>query len=323
MTGWTADRIPDLTGRRTVVTGANSGLGFHTALELARHGAAVTMTARDADKGAAARDAVLEALGTAPGAGSLTLAELDLADLASVHRFADGLEASGAALDVLVNNAGVMAIPRRTTVDGFEMQLGTNHLGHAALTLRLLPALVRAGRHDAAARVVTVSSTVHRRGRMNFDDLMGETRYDPWTAYGQSKLANLLFTSELQRRLDAARLPVAAYAAHPGYAATNLQAVGPRMSGSAMRERAMGWANRIFAQSAEAGALPSLYAATVPGLPPGSYIGPDGFFEQRGHPTVVDRSAAAKDESSAARLWEVTEDLVGVRFTDVVAGLPE
>lgn len=320
MTRWTADSIPPLTGRRALVTGASSGLGVPTAFELARHGADVVMAVRDQAKGEQVRDRIATALRSTPDAGSVRLAALDLADLASVRALA---EAEGAEpLDLLVNNAGVMAIPRRETADGFEMQLGTNHLGHAALTLLLLPAMARAGGAGPAARVVTVSSDLHRRGRIDLDDLMGERSYKPWRAYAQSKLANLLFTSELQRRLEAADLPVAAYAAHPGYADTGLQTVGPRMNGSSVGERLAGLGNRLLAQSAEQGALPTLYAATVPGLPPGSYIGPDGPFEQRGHPKVVGRSKAAQDAATAERLWDVTEDLVGVRFDDVVASIP-
>ena len=319
MTRWTADRIPDLTGRVAVVTGANSGLGFHTVFELARHGAHVTMAVRDQVKGQAALGRLQTALRQHSGAGEVSIAPLDLADLSSISAFADSR--NRAPLDLLVNNAGVMAIPRRLTADGFEMQLGTNHLGHMALTLRLLPELASAGSRGHASRVVTVSSAVHRRGQINFDDLMGEQNYKPWGAYAQSKLANLLFTSELERRMEAAGLPVAAYAAHPGYADTNLQAVGPQMSGSAVSARMAAFGNRLFAQPAERGALPTLYAATVPGLPPGSYVGPDGLFEQRGCPKVVGRSAAASDQAVAERLWQVSEDLLGLHLVDVVAGL--
>ena len=320
MTRWTADSIPPLTGRRAVVTGANSGLGLHTAFELARHGADVTMAVRDEARGEQAHHRLSTALRSTGGAGAVHLATLDLADLASVAAFAE--DEGGDPLDVLVNNAGVMAIPRRETADGFEMQLGTNHLGHAALTLRLLPALARAGAAGPVSRVVTVSSGLHRRGRIDFDDLMGERSYKPWTAYRQSKLANLLFMAELERRLEAAGLPVASYGAHPGYADTNLQSVGPKMSGSSVGELLTSIGNRLFAQPATQGALPSLYAATVAGLPPGSFVGPDGPFEQRGYPRVVGRSKAAQDTATAARLWDVTEHLVGLRFDDVVAGIP-
>ena len=313
---WTSNDIPDLTGRHALVTGANSGLGFHTALELARHGARVTMTARDAGRGAAALAEIEQALDGVPAAGEVSLASLDLADLASVAALADGIVASGDRLDLLVNNAGVMAIPRRTTADGFEMQLGTNHLGHMALTLRLLPVLVRTGAGSRTTRVVTVSSGAHRFGRIDLDDLMGEKRYQPWRAYGQSKLANLLFAAELQRRLTAADLPVASYAAHPGYASTNLQHVAPEMTGSSLGKRIADWSNSLIAQPAEMGALPTLYAATEPGLAPGSYVGPDGFMEQRGHPRVVSSSGAARDVTTAARLWERSEQLIGLTWSE-------
>jgi len=316
MTRWTADDIPPLTGRRAVVTGANSGLGFHTALELARHGAEVVLAVRDRPKGEAALDAMRTQLASQPGAGPVTLGSLDLASLDSVRDFADRLTAEGADLHLLVNNAGVMAIPRRETADGFEMQLGTNHLGHMALTLRLLPLLARTGDAGTRSRVVTLSSGVHRMGRIDLDDLMGTGKYRPWGAYAQSKLANLLFTFELQRRLDVAALPVGAFAAHPGYASTNLQSVGPQMRGSSLGARMAGWGNALLAQPAAMGALPTLYAATVPGLPPGSYVGPDGFLEQRGHPTLVSTTAAARDEGVAAALWARCEDLIGLRFPE-------
>jgi NAD(P)-dependent dehydrogenase (short-subunit alcohol dehydrogenase family) len=315
---WTSNDIPDLTGRHALVTGANSGLGFHTALQLARHGARVTMAVRDAGRGAAALAEVQQGLAGTAGAGEVALATLDLADLASVAALADGLLASGDRLDVLVNNAGVMAIPRRTTADGFEMQLGTNHLGHMALTLRLLPALLRTARESRTTRVVTVSSGAHRFGRIDLDDLMGEKRYQPWRAYGQSKLANLLFTAELQRRLTAADLPVAAYAAHPGYASTNLQHVAPEMTGSSLGKRFADFGNSVLAQSAEMGALPTLYAAVEPGLAPGSYVGPDGFMEQRGYPRVVVPNGAARDMAMAAKLWDRSESLIGLTWADAV-----
>jgi NAD(P)-dependent dehydrogenase (short-subunit alcohol dehydrogenase family) len=318
MTRWTADQIPDLSGRHAVVTGANSGLGLVTALELARHGADVTLAVRDQARGETARSEMAAQLSGTPSAGELEVASLDLADLSSVAAFADEQVTSGRRLDMLVNNAGIMAIPRRETADGFEMQLGTNHLGHMALTLRLLPALVRTGTEHGTSRVVTVSSGAHRFGKINLADLMGERGYRPWGAYGQSKLANLLFAFELQRRLDAADLPVASFAAHPGYAATNLQSVAPAMKGSSLGARMAGWGNTLLAQPAEMGALPSLYAATMPGLPPGAYVGPDGFMEQRGYPRLVSATSAAYDESMASALWLRSEELIGVRFADEV-----
>ena len=303
---WTANDMPDLTGRRAVVTGANSGLGLVTAAELARHGAQVTMAVRDIARGEAAAERV-RARATAP----VEVRRLDLADLASVREFAAGWATDHPeGLDLLVNNAGIMAIPRRLTVDGFEMQLGTNHLGHFALTALLFPALVAVPH----SRVVTVSSQAHRFGRMDFDDPMGERRYSAWGAYGQSKLANLLFTSELQRRLDVAGIPMKALAAHPGFASTNLQSVGPRERFGEGATKVTGAMNRLLAQSAEMGALPTLFAAVAPGIPGGSYVGPDGFMEQRGHPRIVGRSKAAQDASAARQLWSMSEELTGVTF---------
>ena len=319
MTRWTSDDIPPLTGRRAVVTGATSGLGFQTALELGRHGADVILAVRDRTRGEASRKAMETELAGVPGRGSFEVGDLDLASLASVHAFAEGVAATGQDLHLLVNNAGIMAIPRRETVDGFEMQLGTNHLGHMALTLRLLPVLARTGAQGAASRVVTVSSNAHKGGRIDLDDLMGARSYGPWSTYSQSKLANLLFAFELQRRVDAADLPIGSYAAHPGYSATNLTSVGPAMTGSKVQKWGTRVADRLFAQSATMGALPTLYAATVPGLAPASYVGPSGFNELRGHPTLVTPRDTALDESVAGALWTRSEELIGLRFDDVVA----
>jgi NAD(P)-dependent dehydrogenase (short-subunit alcohol dehydrogenase family) len=280
--GWTAQDIPDQAGRRVVVTGANSGIGFEAARELAAHGARVIVACRDLTKGAEA---------AARMTGDVELRRLDLADLASVREFAAGVDGP---LDLLVNNAGVMAPPRRTTADGFELQIGTNHLGHFALTGLLLGNLL-AGDEP---RVVTVSSGAHRIGRIDFDDLQSERRYFRWGAYGQSKLANLLFAFELQRRAGLSLLSVAA---HPGYAATNLQG------------RSLAVFNLLVAQSAAMGALPTLYAATAD-IPPAAYVGPGGPGELRGPPALVSASGAARDEAAAARLWEVSERLTGVAF---------
>jgi NAD(P)-dependent dehydrogenase (short-subunit alcohol dehydrogenase family) len=299
---WTAADIPDQHGRVAVVTGANSGIGFITARELARVGARVVLAVRDAEKGAAAAREIKAAVPNA----ELEVGSLDLASLASVRSFAEWFEREHEALDLLINNAGVMAPPRRTTVDGFELQFGTNHLGHFALTGLLLGRME--GRDDA--RVVTVSSGAHRMGRINFDDLQGERRYFRWSAYGQSKLANLLFAFELNRRLRAAGSGIRSLAAHPGYAATNLQsAVAPQPD-----RFFMAFTNLVFAQSAEMGALPLLFAATHPGLEGGTYVGPGGFFEQRGYPQQVEASQAARDEETAGRLWEVSEGLTRVAF---------
>jgi NAD(P)-dependent dehydrogenase (short-subunit alcohol dehydrogenase family) len=297
---WTTADIPDQSGRLAIVTGANSGLGRSTAWELARAGATVIIACRNTAKG---EEAAAEIKRDVPAADLQVLA-LDLADLASVWSFTDGLDTDQ--VDLLINNAGVMAPPRRLTKDGFESQLGTNHLGHFALTGRLLPRLLAA----PAPRVVTVSSGAHRMGRIRFDDLQGENRYIAWLAYGQSKLANLMFCFELQRRAVEAGIALKSMAAHPGYAATNLQFAAPRLPDRIL----MAVTNKVIAQSAEMGALPSLYAATVPDLPGGSFVGPDGFMEQRGHPHVVTAAGKAYDEDAWRRLWEVSEELTGVRY---------
>jgi len=287
---WTAADIPSQDGRTFVVTGANSGIGLVAARELARAGAHVVLAVRDTTKGERA---------AADLPGDTEVRALDLASLESVRAFARAWDGD---LDVLIDNAGVMAVPEGRTADGFELQIGTNHLGHFALANLLLP--------HVRDRVVTVSSGAHRFGRIDLDDLNWERRrYWRWRAYGQSKLANLLFSAELQRRLTAAGSPMRAVAAHPGYAATNLQS----RTGSALQNGVMALGNRIFAQSAEMGALPTLYAATQD-LPGDSYVGPDGPGEQRGHPTLVGRSGAARDAETARRLWELSEELTGVRF---------
>jgi NAD(P)-dependent dehydrogenase (short-subunit alcohol dehydrogenase family) len=305
---WTVDRIPDQSGRLAIVTGANSGLGLVTAQELARAGARVVLACRNVGKGESARDTVQRA---APGA-QLELEELDLAGLDSVRAFAERFRAAHDGIDLLINNAGVMATPRRTTAEGFELQFGTNHLGHFALTALLIGAME--GRDDA--RVVTLSSGAHRFGRIAFDNLGGDRRYFRWRAYGQSKLANLLFALELDRRLRAAGSNVKSLSAHPGWAATNLQYAGPPAFDRAVAHVG----NRVWAQSADMGALPTLYAATEPGLEGGAFCGPDGFLEQRGHPEPVSMSSAARDEEVARRLWEVSEEMTGVRFE--LAGAP-
>ncbi len=301
---WHASDIPDLRGVRAVVTGANSGLGFHTALELARHGAAVVVAARDEVKGA---NAVLRIRADTPGA-EVQPGRLDLADLASVRGFAAAQ--AGRPLDLLVNNAGVMATPARETVDGFELQMGTNHLGHFALTGLLLPGLLA----RPGARVVTVSSAAHWMGRMDFSDLMGRRRYQPWTAYAQSKLANLLFMRELDRRATAAGVALVSVAAHPGFAATNLQSTGARMTGSHGSAAAMGVFTRIVGQRPALGALPQLYAATAPDVGGGDFFGPRGPAEQRGLPKRVRMSARARDGDAATTLWETSVDLTDVHF---------
>ena len=308
MASWTAADIPDQSGRVAVVTGANSGLGLATARELARGGARVVLACRSEEKARGAMDAVR---GVVPGA-ELSLATLDLADLDSVRAFPASLPGP---FDLLINNAGIMGAPRRLSRQGFESQFGTNHLGHFALTGLLLGNLLAA----PAPRVVTVSSTLHRRGTMNFEDLQGERDYGRWRAYGQSKLANLMFCFELQRRATEAGCALLSLAAHPGYAATNLQsAMNPRFY-----ERAyIAVGNRLFAQSAEMGAEPTLYAATFPGLPGGTYVGPGGPGEQRGHPKVVTAAGNAYDEQAWRRLWEISEELTGVHYEFVKASAP-
>src|SRR4051812_13006411 len=287
---WTASDLPALDGRTVVVTGANSGIGRVAARELARAGARVVLAVRDTAKGQ-------QAAADMPGATEVRT--LDLTDLASVRAFAEAWDGD---LDVLINNAGVMAVPEGRTKDGFELQIGTNHLGHFALTNLLLP--------QVTDRVVTVASGAHRMGKIRLDDLNWERgSYNRWRAYGQSKLANLLFVSELQRRLEEAGSDVRALAAHPGWAATNLQS----RTENAVQNVLMAVGNRLIAQSDEMGALPTLYAATKD-LPGDSYVGPDGFREGRGHPTVVDRSTAAADTDTARRLWTLSEELTGVSF---------
>jgi NAD(P)-dependent dehydrogenase (short-subunit alcohol dehydrogenase family) len=287
-TPWTTADIPDQAGRTVVVTGANSGLGLATSRALAAAGARVVMAVRDTERGGAAARSIT---------GDVEVRRLDLADLSSVREFAASWSGD---LDVLVNNAGIMMVPQGRTADGFELQFGTNHLGHFALTNLLLP--------HVTDRVVTVSSGLHRSGRIVLDDLNWENRpYSDTGAYGASKLANLLFTLELQRRLTAAGSPVRSTAAHPGYAATNLQS----HTGSRLKDLGMKLGNRFIAQSDTDGALPTLFAATAD-LPGGSYAGPSGFQEGRGAPTLVGRSQSASDVDLAKALWTASEQLTGV-----------
>jgi NAD(P)-dependent dehydrogenase (short-subunit alcohol dehydrogenase family) len=297
---WTAADIPDQHHRIAIVTGANSGIGLVAARELARAGARVIMACRDASKADRAAGLIR---GEVSGA-DVEVAALDLASLDSVRQFAGGY--SEPHLDLLINNAGVMVPPRRITADGFELQLGTNHLGHFALTgLLMEPLLATPG-----ARVVTVSSTAHKMGRIDFDDLQSERSYRRWLRYGQSKLANLLFALELDRRLRAAGADLLSVAAHPGYAATNLQTAA---TPSRIERLGSTVLNRIYAQDADRGALPTLYAATAD-VPGGSFVGPDGFQEMRGYPTLVSPTRAARNPQTARRLWGVSEQLTGVHF---------
>jgi len=310
MSDWTAEEMASQAGRNVVVTGANGGIGREATAAFAAKGAHVVMACRSVERG---RDARAELADEYPGA-SLTVRELDLADLDSVAAFADWYGTNHDALHVLANNAGVMAIPRSETADGFETQFGVNHLGHFALTGRLLGALRRT---SGETRVVTQSSGVHERGEIDFEDLQHTDEYDEWGAYAQSKLANVLFGNELDRRLRAASASVASVVCHPGYAATNLQLRGPQQSGSRLRLLAMKAANTVLAQSAEAGAWPLLYAATDPSVDGGEYVGPGGLLNMRGHPEEQASSDRSNDEDAARRLWSVSEDLTGVAF-----GLP-
>ncbi|HEV7648453.1 MAG TPA: oxidoreductase [Actinophytocola sp.] len=289
MAKWTTTDIPDQSGRTAIVTGANSGIGLVAARELAQAGARVIMACRDVSKGTAAAASLT---------GDVEVRALDLADLSSVRTFADSITDD---VDLLINNGGVMATPNRRTADGFELQLGTNHLGHFALTGLLLPKL--------RDRVVSVSSSVHWIGRINLDDLNWERRrYSRWPAYAQSKLANLLFIFELSRRLTAAGSPLKATAAHPGYASTNLQS-----HTESLQDQVMALGNRLIAQSAAMGALPTLYAALAD-VPSGSFAGPGGVTGQHGHPKLVSCSRSAKNPAMAKALWTRSEELTDVTY---------
>jgi NAD(P)-dependent dehydrogenase (short-subunit alcohol dehydrogenase family) len=295
---WVSDDIPDQQGRLAVVTGANTGLGFETARVLAEHGASVVLAVRDIEKG---KHAAARIAGTAPGA-NVVVQPLDLTSLASIRGAADELGAQHPRIDLLINNAGVMFTPKQTTRDGFELQFGTNHLGHFALTGLLLEHMLPV----PGSRVVTVSSTAHRvRARINFDDLQGERSYSRVAAYSQSKLANLLFTYELQRRLSGPGATIAV-AAHPGLANTELTRHSPAIA-------AFFYA-RVISQNAAMGALPVLRAATDPGVLGGQYYGPRGLLGARGYPKLAESSRQSHDTAIQRRLWTVSEELTGVTF---------
>jgi NAD(P)-dependent dehydrogenase (short-subunit alcohol dehydrogenase family) len=302
---WNLDQVPDLSGRVMIVTGANSGIGYEAALALAKRKADVILACRNQDKANAAADRIRD---EAPAA-RLELIPLDLSDLSSVRAFADSFRERYSRLNVLINNAGVMAIPKRPTVDGFEMQFGTNHLGHFALTGWLLDLLLA----TRASRVVNVSSNAHVFGKIRFHDLQWEKSYQTWAAYGQSKLANLLFTHELDRKFKEAGSDAISVGCHPGWAATQLQETGPKMTGSKLMERLTGLGNRLFAQDAAAGALPTLFAA-VEALRGNEYVGPTRFMGQRGSPEVIEPRSKARDPETAKRLWDESERLTGVRY---------
>jgi NAD(P)-dependent dehydrogenase (short-subunit alcohol dehydrogenase family) len=302
MAGSTQAEIPSQLGRTAVVTGATGGLGYETALVLAKAGSEVILTGRDDRKGRSA----IEKISREVTAAKVSYEHLDLASLASVADFAQRMHARHS-VDLLINNAGVMALPRRqTTADGFEMQFGTNHLGHFALTARLMPLLRRA----SGPRVVSVSSLAHRTGFVDFDDLQGARVYSPWKAYGQSKLATLMFALELQRRSDAAGWNLISNAAHPGFARTGLFASGP----GGLLSLATDLAAPFFGHSAADGALPILFAATSPEARPGAYYGPGGIGELRGAPARALIMPQARDAAAAARLWNVSEKLAGTSF---------
>lgn len=306
MANWTTDNIPDQTGRIIIITGANSGLGYETTLALAQKNATVVMACRNQTKGAEARDQVLA---NASGA-QVDLMALDLGDLSSVRTFAEQFREKYSRLDVLINNAGVMAIPRTETVDGFEMQLGVNHLGHFALTGLLIDLLIATPK----SRVVSVSSFGHVTGKINFDDLMLKENYTRYGAYGQSKLANILFANELQKRLSAIGAKTISLSAHPGLSATNLQSTSTHHSGALAERIIYPIIMNTVAQSAAMGALPPLYAGFSDDANGCDYIGPR-WMHTRGYPKKVRADKSAYDENTAKRLWEVSEELTGVQYT--------
>lgn len=307
---WDTTRIQSQAGKRVVITGSNSGIGFEAAKVLAQKGADVILAVRNVDKGNLAVDQLRSELGSV----SVEVMQLDLADLDSVHHFADSFLKRWSKLDILINNAGVMVPPFRQTKDGFELQFGTNHLGHFALTGRLIEPILATPK----SRVVVVSSAAHTRGQINFADLNWSSGpYKRFAAYGQSKLANLLFAYELQRRFETMGADAKCVACHPGFAATNLTAAGMGLGKSWIGKSVGEFAN-VFAQSAEMGALPTLFAATEPGLRGGEYIGPTtrgGRNSMRGYPGIVTSNHRSMDKQVARQLWNVSEELTGVRFT--------
>lgn len=296
MADWTADRIPDQSGRIAIVTGANTGIGYETALELARKGAHVVLACRSEARG---REAAAEIGREVPGAATEVM-RLDLADLDSVRQFAADFEASHDRLDLLINNAGVMIPPPSTTPEGIELQFGVNVLGHFALTGLLLDRLEA----TAGSRIVTVSSIAHRRAEIDFDNLRLEKPYKANREYGQSKLGNLVFALELQRRLEAAGFQTVSIAAHPGVSATELT----------RHNRVVGFFSKLFSSDQATGALPTLYAATDPGAEPAGYYGPDGWQEIKGHPAPAKIEPQARDRETARRLWATAEEVTGVRY---------
>lgn len=305
MKPWGLTHMPDLSGKKAVVTGATSGIGFETAKVLAQKGAEVWLACRDPIQARLAA----ERMETQGAALPVRVVQLDLASLQSVRECAQELRRQLARLDLLINNAGVMVPPYSLTQDGFELQIGTNHLGHFALTGHLI-SLLRTTRN---ARIVTVSSGVHHFGTMNFEDLHSQRSYQPGRAYAQSKLANLLFTYELQRRLQAAGSETLAVAAHPGWARTELQR---HVKGNLL----VGWffkiAQRFLSQDARGGALPTLRAASDPRVSPGDFFGPDGFLQSKGAPVRVNSSTSSRNRAWQQRLWQISEELTGVSYLD-------
>ncbi len=303
---WCADDIGDLTGKVALVTGANSGIGYETASALADHGAHVVLACRNPEKARRAFDDLENDLERS----SLEILDLDLSDLSSVRRAAARFVSEHARLDLLVNNAGVMGTPYRQTSDGFELQMATNHLGHFALTGLLLDRLLTSER----SRVVTVSSLMHRAGHLRLDDVAGNTPHNRWRTYGTSKLANLLFVAELSRRLEASGAPTMAVTAHPGWTRSNLAGTGAGMGEQRLRATLGRLAGRAFGQATATGALPSLYAATAPGVKAGQFIGPRRYFALFGPPGLVEPNRRARNTETAGRLWEISEELTGVRY---------
>jgi NAD(P)-dependent dehydrogenase (short-subunit alcohol dehydrogenase family) len=302
---WRVSALQSLKNRHFVITGANSGIGLQAARHLASRDATVTMACRTVSKAEAARAELAREF----SAATLSIEALDLTSLKSIKAFADRLVQHGRPVDVLINNAGVMAPPYTLTEDGFEMQIGTNHLGHFALTAQLWP-LLKAGKNP---RVVSVSSVYHKVGTIHFDDLHSKKKYRKWDAYAQSKIANLYFTFELERRARASGCGVIAVACHPGYSATNLQTAG-LIQDSTFTQKFFALGNNLLAQSAEQGALPTVYAAAAEGVQGGEFYGPDGFLELRGTPVLVAPHARAKDAQVAAKLWTVSQEATGVLF---------
>jgi NAD(P)-dependent dehydrogenase (short-subunit alcohol dehydrogenase family) len=304
-TPWTAAQIPSQAGKTVLITGANSGIGFQAAVELARHGAHVLLGCRNATKAQAA----LQRLQSEVPNASAEIVELDMASLASIRAFAAAFAARHIPLDILINNAGIMALPKRElTADGFERQFGTNHLGHFALTGLLMPQLLAA----PAPRVITVASLAHRNGKIDFSNLQSERKYKPWDAYGESKLANILFANELAKRATAAGSKLISVPVHPGVSRTSIVTNGPGFSD--LKSKILFTFAKFLTSPDSEGALPTLYAATAPGIQGGQYIGPNGFMEFKGSPTVVQPRANALDQDVAARLWTASEQLTDVTY---------